>query len=553
MGSSRTVEAFSAVFFFCFPSLAFFVIKWCSRVGRTDGGAALKITNMLHFTEQHRFCVYRDFAQSSLDMKMLSTMYQPMIGGFAVALYHTLYGQLSGEKIGYSPMEQQRRLFMSLELEGGERGRKFMIEQTSKLEAVGLLQTNRRYLAEDDDYIYEYRLFQPMSPNEFFRNQHLTLLLRDKVGKYVLLSLRDELLAPEPTEWSGAQTENVSVPFYDLFRLNTQVVDMELEQAMFEASAARQENGRMDVSSKGFAYTDILLRFPKVSPNRVYIENLKYEPEQLASINIAAKKYGLSLLETCRLLSEDGVFAEDGKLEYDLLQYRANLLFRQGKKRDEERERVLARADSLSESRDTDGAAGNEGPENGKEKQVEMAYYLDVPQLLQSECNGHQYNFILRNEPYTFVLKKFFPQGEVPGPVHDMMEKVDLNYKLPEEVINVMIHYIHTARRSWAKSSIEATATDMLGKQVNSYEAAVDYVRERMRYMEKAAAQAASIKSGGGKGRAGSAGGAGKSAKPHIPIIQDASKPTGKLTEEELNEIRLEAKKLDEKFRNLER
>ena len=36
--------------------------------------------------------------------------------------------------------------------------------------------------------------FAPLGPNEFFRNQHLTLLLRDKVGKFMLLSLREDLL-----------------------------------------------------------------------------------------------------------------------------------------------------------------------------------------------------------------------------------------------------------------------------------------------------------------------------------------------------------------------
>lgn len=129
----------------------------------------MRITNMHHFSEYHRFYVARDFSLSGLDMKMLSTIYQPMIGAYAVSLYHTLFLQLPIDKVGYSATEQQRRLFLSLELETGERGRKYFIEQTAKLEAVGLLKTTRKFAEVSDDYVYVYTLSAPLSPNEFLK------------------------------------------------------------------------------------------------------------------------------------------------------------------------------------------------------------------------------------------------------------------------------------------------------------------------------------------------------------------------------------------------
>jgi replication initiation and membrane attachment protein len=496
----------------------------------------MRITNMLHFTENHRFTVQRDFSLSSLDYKMLNMMYQPMVGAYAISLYHTLYQQLSAEKVGWSPLEQQRRLFLSLELEQGERGRKYFIEQTSKLEAIGLLQTTRKFLPREEDYVYEYSLFAPLGTNEFFRNQHLTLLLRDKVGKYMLLSLRDELLAPVSDQLQESNEENLSVPFYDLFRLNTQVIDYELEQALYEASAARQTDSNLDVTSKGFQYADMIMRFPRESNNRVYVEALKHKPDQVAGINIVAKKYNLSLQETCRLLDEDGVFTEQGELLIDKLQYNANLFFRQGKKREEERERTLARSAERGETEDEAGAT---------EKSVEMQFYLEVPQLLRNECTDHQYNYILRNEPYTYVLKKFFTQGSIPNGVLNIFEKIDLSYKLKEEVINVLIHFIHIDRRSWANSSIEAVASDMLGKQIATYEQAVEYVREKLRYKEKTASKVEAAKAGGSSATRGRQG---KQQKPQIPIIQDTAQPTAKLTEDELETMRKRAQRLDEKF-----
>lgn len=505
----------------------------------------MRMTNMHHFTEHHRFCVYRDFALSGMDYRMLTNIYQPMIGAFAVGVYTTLYQQLASEKSGYSELEQQRRLFLSLELEPGERGRKFFVEQTSKLEAVGLLQTARRFTPEGEDYIYEYQLAQPLSPNEFFKNQHLTLLLRDKVGKYMVLSLRDQLIAEEPGELIAAQSEQLSVPFYDIFRLNTQVIDYELEQALYQSAPARQA-AALDVTSKGFEYSEIIMRFPRGSRNRVCVEALKYRTDQLAAVNIVAKKYNLSLQETCRLLDEDGVFDEEGELQIDLMQYRANLFFRQDKRRDEQTERFV-RKFAADESELTDAASegkpadGHETEEAGKS--VEMAFYLEVPVIFQALFNVHQYNMLLRNEPYTVVLKRYFAQGTVPDGVLDIFEKIDLNYRLNEEVINVLIHFIHADRRSWAKSSIEAVASDMLGKQIVSYEQAVEYIRERMRFREQAAARAAQEKDRRGSYSQRSPRGGAKQ-KPQIPMV--ANEPNDSpVSPEELEEMRRKAQRLD--------
>ncbi|MFH5181980.1 helicase DnaB [Paenibacillus sp. TAB 01] len=406
----------------------------------------MRITNMLHFSEYHRFVVMRDFSLSSLDMKMLSTIYQPMIGAYAVSLYHTLFLQLPADKVGSSLMEQQRKLFLALELESSETGRKFFIEQTSKLEAVGLLRTTRRFVEASDDYVYEYTLFAPLTPGEFFKNQHLTLLLRDKVGKYMVFSLRDELLLPEPEELKASNSENLSVPFYELFRLNTQVVDLELEQALFESAASRPAEARPEVAIKGFQYSDIIMHFPRESYNRSFVERLKYEPEQMAQINFVAKKYGLYLTDMCRLLDEEGVFAPDGSLLLELLQHKANLVFRQDKKRSEERARYRSKVEQEAAGK---GAAGADEP--AEEKSVEMEYYLEVPDIFQGECNQHQYNYILRNEPYMYLLEKIFSKGTVPDGLLDTLAKVDLNYGLSEEVINVLIHFLYMNKRSWSE------------------------------------------------------------------------------------------------------
>ncbi|MCP1307601.1 helicase DnaB [Paenibacillus tyrfis] len=499
----------------------------------------MRITNLLHFSEYHRFYVMRDFALSSLDYKMMAAVYQPMIGAYAVSVYMTLFQQLPADKVGHSAMEQQRKLFLALELEASESGRKLFIEQTSRLEAVGLLKTSRRFAAASDDYVYEYTLFAPLPPTEFFRNQHLTLLLRDKVGKYAVFALRDELVLPEAQEMAAANTENLSVPFYELFRLNTQVIDHELEKAFFESAAAKPADSKPEVMYKGYQYAEIIMHFPRESVNRDFVERLKYEPEQLATINFVAKKYNLFLTDVCRLLDEDGVFDEDGRIVLELLQHKANQVFRQDKKRTEERTRYMARiADKTGE---TDRASNSPAPAG--DKIVEMEYYLEVPDLFQGECNQHQYNYILRNEPYTFLLEKIFSQGSIPDGLLDTLAKVDLNYGLREEVMNVLIHYMYVNKRSWSRASIEFSVTDMLAKQVGTFEEAVQYIREQMKYQEQqrarrsAGASGASTPARGGRGR----------QKPVIPIVKDT--PAAKtLSSAEREALRKMAQQLDGKL-----
>ncbi|OXM87204.1 helicase DnaB [Paenibacillus rigui] len=501
----------------------------------------MRITNMLHFSEYHRFVVTRDFSLSSLDMKMLSTIYQPMIGAYAVSLFHTLFLQLPADKVGTSLMEQQRKLFLALELETSESGRKFFIEQTSKLEAIGLLRTTRRFVEASDDYVYEYTLFAPLSPNEFFKNQHLTLLLRDKVGKYMVFALRDELLLPEPDGLKEANSENLSVPFYELFRLNSQVVDLELEQALFESAASKPSEGRPEVAIKGFQYSDIIMHFPRESYNRSFVERLKYEPEQMAQINFVAKKYSLYLTDMCRLLDEEGVFAPDGALVLELLQHKANLVFRQDKKRGEERMRYRSKVEQVYAADSGDG-----GAPAAVEKSVEMEYYLEVPDIFQGECSQHQYNYILRNEPYTYLLEKIFSKGTVPDGLLDTLAKVDLNYGLSEEVINVLIHYLYVNKRSWSKASIEFSVTDMLAKQVGTYEQAVDYIREQTKYKEAKSTKNGRTPAGAGSARSGA--GRGKQQKPVLPMVDDQSAAVAVRTAEEREAMRRRAQMLDGKM-----
>ena len=87
----------------------------------------------------------------------------------------------------------------------------------------------------------------------------------------------------------------------------------------------------------------------------------------------------------------------------------------------------------------------------------------------------------------------------------------------------------------------------MLGKQIVTYEQAVEYVREKISYKQKAASKVEAAKAGGGSVTRGRQG---KTQKPHIPIVvPDAgTAAASRLTDEELEAARRMAQKLDERF-----
>ncbi|WP_458121361.1 helicase DnaB [Paenibacillus sp. Z6-24] len=505
----------------------------------------MRIKNLLHFTENHRYCVYREFGLGSLDERMLNLVYQPLTGAFAISLYRLLCDHLNAQQVGYSPVEQQRGLFLTLGLEPGERGRKQLMEQASLLEAVGLLQTSRVYFPNEDDYIYEYELQQPLSPGEFFRTQHLTLLLRDKIGKFAVLSLREQFFAKQPEGWDSqsVQKENISQPFYDIFELNTHVIDYELEQALTEVSTQTRSNQPKLSEDDLINYADIIRYFPRGSRNRQFVEKLRFQPEQMNVLSYIAYKYKLDIQDICRILDEDGIFTADGELAEEEIQRRANLQYRQGKKRTEERQIHEAKVISLRQQHQQE--AGEEPQDLPVEHAVEMEYYLEVPRQFTGKCDIHQYNMMLRNQPYTRMLEMFYP-GSVPNSINDIFEHIDINYKLPEEVMNVLIHYLLAVKMSQpgerlSGKFVDWIVTNMLNQQVNTYEKAVRYVQEQNKLDLRISDQA---KLKGKEGAAGTSKRTGRSygrtparAKPEIPIVEGSQGKTSSISDEELAEV----------------
>ena len=108
------------------------------------------------------------------DLKLVTILYQPIIGFAAVSLYLTLIDDLDKRDVMSEDLTHHHLMStMQLKLED-------IVVAREKLEAVGLLKT---YLKKGGVNQYAYLLYSPMSAYEFFSHPILNVVLYNNVGK----------------------------------------------------------------------------------------------------------------------------------------------------------------------------------------------------------------------------------------------------------------------------------------------------------------------------------------------------------------------------------
>ena len=108
------------------------------------------------------------------DRKIISMLYQPIIGSLAVSLYYTLWSDLDKTEI-LSKEYTHHHLMTSLRIKMDS-----IITARKKLEATGLLKS---FVKKGNVNNYVYEMFSPISASEFFNHPILNIVLYNNVGK----------------------------------------------------------------------------------------------------------------------------------------------------------------------------------------------------------------------------------------------------------------------------------------------------------------------------------------------------------------------------------
>lgn len=108
------------------------------------------------------------------DKKIITMLYQPIIGYTAVSLYNTLIDDLDKHEFSSEELVHHHLMStMQLRLED-------ILIAREKLEAIGLLKT---YFKRDNINQYVYLLYSPIPANEFFNHPILNVVLYNNLGK----------------------------------------------------------------------------------------------------------------------------------------------------------------------------------------------------------------------------------------------------------------------------------------------------------------------------------------------------------------------------------
>lgn len=110
------------------------------------------------------------------DRKILSRLYQPIIGFGSVAFFLSLNSELDGERTIVTTNKPISRLLNLMQSNCDE-----IVYFGTKLEAVGLLRTFVKETKNSRHFVFE--LLAPLTPSEFFNHAVLGLMFKDIMGE----------------------------------------------------------------------------------------------------------------------------------------------------------------------------------------------------------------------------------------------------------------------------------------------------------------------------------------------------------------------------------
>ena len=108
------------------------------------------------------------------DQRIVSMLYQPIIGHVATSLYFTLLSDLSVDGL-ISDEKTHHYIVSRMQLKLDD-----IVEAREKLEAIGLIKT---YIKKDNINQYVYLLYSPLEANDFFNHPILNIVLYNNLGK----------------------------------------------------------------------------------------------------------------------------------------------------------------------------------------------------------------------------------------------------------------------------------------------------------------------------------------------------------------------------------
>lgn len=160
----------------------------------------------MHLLPVDRYVVRTSSFINGSDRKIITLLYQPLIGAIAHSLYFALQSELETDQ--FSSKETTHKTLMTMMGLPLDK----VYEERKKLEGIGLLKVYKQKQGDDITYVYE--LQKPFSPQEFFKDDVLSVYLYNRVGKYRYLQLRERFTIDKVNKEGF---KDITMSFSDVF------------------------------------------------------------------------------------------------------------------------------------------------------------------------------------------------------------------------------------------------------------------------------------------------------------------------------------------------
>lgn len=356
------------------------------------------------------------------DIKLISRLYQPIIGYTAVSLYLTLIDDLDKLQLMSEELTHHHLMAtMQLRLED-------IVVAREKLEASGLLKS---YVKKDTINHYAYLIYSPLSANEFFNHPILNIVLYNNLGKKEYEKLLNYYKIPRI---NLKDYEDVTCSFNEVF---TSVKGSILQ---IEEDLTKRDSNNI-LLNKGIDFNLLISSLPK---EQLHEKCFSQDVKDL--INALSFAYNLNTLDMQGLIRN--ALNEKGMIDKNLLRKSCRDYYQF----------------------DNNGSL----PTLIYNKQPE---YLKKPKGDNSKWAKMVYTFENIN-PYQ-LLKARYKGGEPTDRDKRLIENLLVDQKLNPGVVNVLISYVlKINNEQLTKSYVEAIAGQW--KRLN-----IETVEEAMKITEK--------------------------------------------------------------------
>ena len=356
------------------------------------------------------------------DRKLISMLYQPIIGYTAVSLYNTLIDDLDKLELMSEELTHHHLMStMQLKLED-------IVIAREKLEGIGLIKT---YVKKGNINSYVYLIYSPITANEFFNHPVLNVVLYNNLGKKEYERLLNYYKVPRV---NLKDYEEITCSFDNAFKTSAgTVLDMPTD-------VIKRESNNLEIT-KGIDFNLLISSIPSSQ-----ISEKCFNKETKELINALSFTYNLSTLDMQGLVKN--ALNEKGTIDKTELRKSCRDYYKF----------------------DNNGKL----PTLIYNKQPD---YLKKPQGDNSKWAKMVYTFE-NMTPYQF-LKAKYKGGEPTERDMRLIESLLVDQKLNSGVVNVLIAYVLKINNEQLKKSYVETIAGQW-KRLN-----IETVEEAMRITEK--------------------------------------------------------------------